>query len=149
LDEPEEYIDFMAKYRDWIAMKRFGIRPSTRPEEIVHHLASIRTTIDSKSYPFLGINTSLLDEHAKRVSAGMKRNYDSLSVAFKSMSYQETRRILEQSCAKNLVPIAETYLIGKVVTNVGFDTSINQTQMSKAFPDLKAPRGLGRKSKKG
>ena len=26
MDDPSEYIDFMAKYKDWISIKRLGIR---------------------------------------------------------------------------------------------------------------------------
>ena len=66
MDEPEEYIDFMAKYKDWVSIKRIGIRPETRPEEVVHYLAGVRTTIDVKSYPMLKINTQMLDQQAER-----------------------------------------------------------------------------------
>lgn len=147
MDEPEEYIDFMAKYKDWVAMKRLGIRPSTRPEEVVHHLAAIRATIESKSYPMLGINTQVLDEQAKKLTAGMKKSYSSLASAITGMQSPETRRALEQASAKNLIPLAETYLLGRVISNAGFDTSINQTLMSRIFPDLKLPKAPGRLGK--
>jgi hypothetical protein len=145
--EPEEYVDFMAKYKDWIAIKRLGIRDTTKPEEVVHHLAAIRSIVDTKSYPMLGINTQMLDEHAKRLTEGTKKNYASLAGAINGMQTPETKRVLEQASRKELIPLAETYLLGKVISNAGFDTGINQTLMSKVFPDLKAPKVLGRHGK--
>lgn len=151
MDEPEEYIDFMAKYRDWISIKRIGIRPETKPEEVVHYLAGIRTTIDSKSFPMLKINTSALDEYANTLSAGMKKSYGSLASALNKMDSPETKKVLVESSSKELSSLAEIYLLGKVISNIGFDTSINQKAISKIFPEIKTPKPLGRagKSKKG
>ncbi len=147
MDEPEEYIDFMAKYRDWVSIKRIGIRPDTKPEEVVHYLAGIRATIDSKAFPMLGIKTAALDQYAERLSAGMKKNYGSLSGALSKMDVKETKSILVESCSKELVPVAEIYLLGKVISNLGFDTSINQKVISKIFPGIKTPKPLGRAGK--
>jgi hypothetical protein len=147
LDEPEEYIDFMAKYRDWISIRRIGIRPETKPEEVVQYLAGIRTTIDVKSYPMLGIKTSMLDDHANKISAGMRKSYSSLAGVLGKMDGTETKRIILESCSKELAPIAETYLLGKIISNLGFDVSINQKLMSKVYPDLKPPKALGRHGK--
>lgn len=147
MDEPEEYVDFMVKYKDWIAIKRLGIRSGTKPEEVVYHMAGIRSTMDGKSYPMLGIKTNILDEHAKKLCAGMKKSYASLASALNLISSTDTKKILEQSCTKELAPIAETYLLAKITTTIGFDTGINQTLMSKIFRDLKAPKALGRVGK--
>ncbi len=150
MDGPEERIDFMAKYRDWVSIKRLGIHSDTKPEEVVHHLASIRSTIERKSYTFLGIKTELLDEHAKSLCAGTRKNYTSLATTINRMANPETKRVLENAASRELMPIAEAYLLGRVVNAVGFDTEVNQTMMSKIFPDLKPPRAPGRlgKSKK-
>lgn len=151
MEEPDQYIDFMAKYKDWVSIKRLGIRPDTKPEEIVHYLAALRTTIDNKSYSFLGIKTNILDEYAKRLSQGKRKSYNSLAEVSNSLAGSETKSMLESSCEnRSLVPLAEIYLLGRVLTNLGFDTSINQTVMSKIFPGLKPPKAPGRlgKSKK-
>ena len=151
MDEPNEYIDFMAKYKDWISFKRLGIRPDTKPEEIVHHMAGIRSIIDGKAYLLLGIKTDLLDGHANKITSGMRKGYGSLAKAVESMGGEETKNALANSCEnKELVPIAETYLLGKVLTNLGYDTGINQATMAKIFPNLKMPKapGMGRGRKK-
>ena len=149
MDEPDQYIDFMAKYKDWISIKRLGIREDTRPEEVVHYLAGVRSTIDVKSYPMLAIKTSMLDEQAAKVCLGSKKNYQSLSAAIAKLSDPDTKKVVSESCSKELTPLAEIYLLSKVVTTIGYDTSINQTVMSKVFPGLKPPKKpLGRKGKK-
>jgi hypothetical protein len=147
LEDPEEHVDFMAKYRDWVSIKRLGIHPTTKPEEVVHHLAAIRSTIERKSYIFLGIKTEMLDEHAKSLCSGMRKNYSSLASAINKMSDPETKRVLESASGKELMPIAEAYLLGRVVNTIGFDTEINQAMMSRIFPDLKPPRVPGRLGK--
>lgn len=147
MDEPDEYIDFMAKYKDWISIKRLGIREATKPEEVVHHMAAIRGTIDSKSYLLLGIKSSILDQQAKNICAGSRKSYESLAAALSKMNSSETKKVISEACSKELAPLAETYLLGKILTTIGYDASINQAQMSKIFPYLKTPKPLGRGKK--
>ncbi|MGI0100949.1 MAG: DUF2666 family protein [Candidatus Micrarchaeaceae archaeon] len=147
MDEPEEYIDFMAKYKDWVSIKRLGIRADTKPEEIVHYLAGVRSTADSKGYSFLAIKTAVLDEHAKNICAGMRKNYSSLSSALAKMDSQDTKKAISESCGKELTPLAEAYLIGRIMANIGYDSGINQQTMSKIYPNLKVKKGLGRSAK--
>jgi uncharacterized protein DUF2666 len=146
MDDPDQYIDFMAKYKDWISIKRMGIRPNTRPEEVVFHMAGIRNTIDAKAFGFLGINTSIIDNIAVRATQGKKKSYSSLSECIMNLNNQDTKKILEDSCGekKELVPIAEIYLIGKVLTNLNFDSSISQLALSKIYKDLKIKKPKGR-----
>jgi hypothetical protein len=152
MDDPSEYIDFMAKYKDWISIKRMGIYANTKPEEVVFHLALVRTTIDNKAFPILGINTSMLDAVANKATAGKKKSYASLSEAILALNNAETKKVIADSCGekKELAPVAEIYLMGKVLTNLKFDSSINQEALSKIYPDLKMkkPRGkMGGKAK--
>jgi hypothetical protein len=150
VDEAEEYIDFLAKYKDWVAIKRIGIRPETKPEEIAYYLAGIRTTIDSKAYKFLGIKTSVLDEFIARVTSGKRKSYGSLSEVINAISGPEAKAALSDACGENKsqVPLAEIYMLGKAISAIGFDVSLNQTIMSKVFPELKPPKKPpGRKKK--
>ncbi len=151
MDDPDQYIDFMAKYKDWISIKRMGIRPNTRPEEVVFHMAGIRNTIDAKAFGFLGINIGIIDNIAASATQGKKKSYTSLSECILNLNNPETKRVLEQSCGekKELVPIAEIYLIGKVLTNLNFDASISQLALSKIYKDLKIKKPRGRVGGKG
>ncbi|MDE1856992.1 MAG: DUF2666 family protein [Candidatus Micrarchaeota archaeon] len=150
MDEPSDYIDFIAKYRDWISVKRMGIRPETKPEEVVYHLAGIRTTIDSKAYRLLGINTSVLDTEAARLASGQRKGFQSLGQAISNIEGKESKAALESACGekRELKPIAEIYLLSKVASELKMDVSINQLIMSKIFPELKPPKAPGRGRKK-
>ncbi len=149
--EAEEYVDFMVKYKDWIALKRMGIRETTKPEEIVFHLAGIRRVIDNKSYGLLGIKTQVLDAYANAATAGLRKNANSLATVAQKFGESDAKGAIDQACDnKNLKPLAEIYLLSKMVTNTGYDTSINQEAMSKIWKELKVkkPRGrLGSKAK--
>jgi hypothetical protein len=64
LDEPDQYIDFMVKYKDWISISRQELDANTKPEEIAFLLNNIRMSVESKYYKFLGIDTAKLDSFA-------------------------------------------------------------------------------------
>jgi hypothetical protein len=150
LDEAEEYIDFMAKYKDWISIKRLGIREGTKPEEVVNHMAAIRSTIDYKSYPMLGIKTKILDDCAAKMCLGSKKNYQSLADALVKMNGSEAKSAIADSCPKELSSIAEVYLLSKVMTTIGFDSGITPEKLKKIYPYLKLPKapGMGKGKKK-
>jgi Protein of unknown function (DUF2666) len=150
LEEPDEYIDFMAKYKEWISIRRLGIREKTTPQEVVYHLAGIRTVIDAKALPLLGIKGSLLDSFAKSVTEGLKKKAADLSVAVAKLDSPDAKKAIDDSCDnKVLTPIAKAYLLNKIISNLGFETGVDQLSMSKIFPELKPPKapGMGRKKK--
>jgi hypothetical protein len=148
--EPEEFIDFMIKYRDWVAIKRMGIRQDTKPHEIVFHLAGIRGSIDKRAYSLLGIKTAVIDAFAASLTAGQRKSYDSLSTAIASLGKPEAKRVIDEACGENkdLKPLAETYLLDRTITGIGYDTFLNQQAMSKIWKELKLPKQRGRKAKK-
>ena len=149
MDEPEEYVDFLAKYKDWISIKRLGIRPDTKPEEIVFHMAGIRNTIDVKAFPFMGIKTAPLDAAASKLTEDKRKSFADLSQAILGLNGTEAKRAVEEACAdkKELAPLAWIYLIGRVLNNLDYDASINQKTISKIFPNLKIKKPLGRQKK--
>ncbi len=153
MDEPDEYVDFMAKYRDWVAFKRLGIRESTSPQEVAFHISGIKYTIDSRISKLLDIDTDAVDSYADGITNGMKKSFADLSKAAEALTNAKTKEVLSSSVKrKENVPLAEAYLLNKVVTNLGFDTFPNQILMSKAYPELKLPKeikmAMGRAKKK-
>ncbi|MEM0149505.1 MAG: DUF2666 family protein [Candidatus Micrarchaeaceae archaeon] len=148
-DEPSEYVDFMVKYKDWVAIKRLGIRDQTRPEEIAFHLAGIRNSIDGRVFRLLGIDTEKLDSLASSIAQGKKGNYSALGDALKELDKKEIKAQVESSCNDSkLSKIAGIYVLNKVMLDMGFDSSINQGMLSKIYPDLKVKIPLGAKKKK-
>ena len=150
MEEPDQFIDFMIKYKDWVAIKRMGIRDNTTPQEVVFHLAGVRGSIDKKAYGILGIKTSVIDSFAENLAKGQRKSYDTLSALISSLGKPEAKKIVEEACAGNndLKPLVETYLLDKVITSLGYDTFLNQAAMSKIWKELKLPKLRGRKAKK-
>ncbi|EQD51157.1 hypothetical protein B2A_07015 [mine drainage metagenome] len=149
MDDPSEYVDFMVKYKDWVAIKRLGIRGQTRPEEVVFHLAGIRNSIDNRAFKLLGINTEKLDSLASAIVQGKKGNYSALGEALKELDKRDIKAQIEGACPDaKLAKIAGIYTLNRIMLNNGFDSTINQEMLSKVFPDLKVKLPPGAKRKK-
>lgn len=148
-DEQTESIDFFAKYKDWVVVKRMTIRPDTKPEEISFHLAGIRQTLDKKAFFFLGIDMPKLDEYAASVTAGKRKNFNDLAEVVGKLASAEAKSILKDACAgkPEHSDIASAYLLRQVAQNLGFDVDVNQVMLSKVYKDLKIKKPLGRQKK--
>ncbi len=145
----EEHVDFTAKYRDWVSIRRMAIYGDTKPEEVVYHLAGIRWVVDSKSFVFLGIDVAALDDYSSKVAGDPKKGYRNLADAIARMDSAEAKGVISASCPdKSLVPIAQSYLLGRIISISGYSTSVSQTALSKIYKHLKPPKGLGRAKKK-
>ncbi len=145
-------VEFSARWKDWVAVKKMTIRNDTKPEEIAFNLASIRQSIDRKAYEILGvyINIKELDDYASKVVSGRKKNFKEIADSIQELSTAESRKAIESACVKNtdLKDIASTYLLRKVVQLIGFDFDVNQEMLAKAYKDLKLPKQRGRQPKK-
>ena len=148
-DSEKDSIEFLAKYKDWIAIKKMSITEEVKPEEVAFHLASIRQTIDRKAFEILGIDTKELDSFAENVTKGARKGYKALADAVASLSTKEAREAVEKACNSKpeLEEVANAYLLRKVVQNLGFDFDVNQEMLAKVYPYLKIPKPLGRKPK--
>ncbi len=146
MEEEGDYIDFMAKYKEWISIKRLAVWPDTKPEEISFHMAGISGVIDSKAPIFLGIDTQKLEALAAKMTEGRKKGYESLSEVISLLGTKEVKGIISDSCGerKEISKLAEACLLGKILKNMGMYSSITQEAMTKIFPDLKIKKPLGR-----
>lgn len=145
MDIPDEYVDFAVKYKDWVAIKRLRVLPDTKPEEVAFHLAGISSTIDSKAYNLLGINTNSLDSYASNSTSNLKKGVMAVGEVLSRINSAEAKKAIEDSCTnKAVVPLARTYLMNRLIGSMNVQTNITQEAMSKIFTDLKAPKFPGR-----
>lgn len=150
MEDPDEYVDFMAKYRGWVSIKRMGIRSSTRPEEISFHLASIRSSIDGHAYSILGIGTDRLDSLAKELASGKSKTYDSAGSIIKELSSPEMKKRVREACENDTAAkLAASYVLNRALLELNYETSLRPETMAKLYPELKfkPPRGAGRRRK--
>ncbi len=141
----EGYIDFKARYGDWIAVKRMTIYRDTTPQKIAFHLAGIGASAESKSYKVLGIKTELLDELSSKATKGLlKKKYESLSAALAEMAKPEAQKVILSSIPdRSKMQTAAHYLMDKMALELGLPTAMSQKTLSKIYPELKPPRAPG------
>ena len=145
-------VEFSAKWKDWIAVKKLTIREDTKPEEVAFSLASIRQSIDRKAFEIFGEHIDIvgLDSYAAKIASNKKKNFKDMADVILQLSSTESKKVVENSCSKNpdLKDIASTYLFRKVVQALGFDFDVNQEMLAKIYKELKLPKPRGRQPKK-
>jgi len=142
-------IEFLARYKNWVAVKKISITLNTKPEEIVLQMSSIRQSVDKKSFELLGIDTTKLDAYASQLSSGKRKSYGSLAELIQKLESAEAKEAVSGAVGgrRELVEIASTYLFRKTVQSLAFDFDVNAGMLQKAFPNLKIPKPPGRKPK--
>ena len=145
----EDHIDFLAKYGDWIAIKRMSIHSNTTPQEIAYHLAGRRAASDGKAYKILGIDTTVLESYVDRVVGPMRKNYESLGTAISALASPEAKKAISDAASgkKELEDVAACYLVGKLTSAMGKPAAVDQLLLSKIYKELKPPKQVGRKKK--
>ncbi len=142
-------IEFLARYKNWLAVKKISINEKTPTEEIVLQMASIRQSVDKKSFELLGIDTAKLDAYAAQLTGGARKSYGNLAGVVEKLGTGEAKDAVGSSTGgkQELVEIAATYLFRRTVQNMAFDFDVNPEMLQKAFPNLKLPKPPGRKPK--
>ena len=142
-------IEFTARYKEWLAVKKISIAEGTKPEEVVLQLAGIRQSIDRKAFEILGIDTKLLDAYGTSITSGMRKSYSNLSQVVGLLGKKEAKEQAAKACngKSELEEIAGIYLFRNVVQKLMFDFDVNQEMLQKAYPNLKLPKPPGRRPK--
>ncbi len=144
----EGEILFSAKYKDWIAVKKKTIDDKTEDKEIIAILSSISNTTARKAFDFSGINKSIIEEYAAKLTRGKRKGLSNLVTIFSELKQNELKENLLKACPKEeLLPIAEAYFMNCVLSNLAYSTSVTIELLSKIYPDLKLPKPRGRRKK--
>jgi hypothetical protein len=72
----DEKIEFSAKYKDWLVVKRLSITDQTPLQSVLYILANIWGTIESKLPDYLaanGVNIADLDAQAEKLAAELSK----------------------------------------------------------------------------
>ncbi|MEW6328507.1 MAG: DUF2666 family protein [Candidatus Micrarchaeota archaeon] len=156
-------ISFAAKYKEWISIKKMSIDESTSEPEIVHMLAGLCDTLNRKAFEFTRIDLAKIDEYAARLTSGKRKGFGSLAEVFGSIKSAEAKEILAGSLSgvkmpqeeeagegakmtgpKALMPVAEAYLIQRILVNLWYDAGVGAESLAKAYPKLKFAKPRGR-----
>lgn len=137
-------INFLAKYRDWVVIKRMSVDENTKDEEVAVAIASINSTLTRKAFDFCGINRQAIDEYAKKIAKGRRKAYKNLAEAIASVKQSELKRELLNSCDEKLLSIAEAYFLRSLINALGFKVDASLEALSKIYPELRVPKPRGR-----
>lgn len=141
-------INFSAKYKDWISIKKMDIDEKTATPEVVHMLSNVGDSIARKAFEFSGIDRGKIDSYVLDLIKGKRKGYSTLSEIFGSIKQNELKEILISASSEQLLPIAEVYFMRSLLRNLGYDVEINGEMLSKIYPELKFPKPKGRFGKR-
>ena len=147
----EENVSFCAKYKEWLVIKKMGIDETTTPQEVAGTLASINATLVRKSFDFLKINTSIIDEYSSSLVKGKRKAWGNIGEIFSSLKPAEISTKLKEACPEEkLLPVAEAYFLRSLLSAMGFELQPTTEMLSHIYPELKIakPRGNFGKQKK-
>ncbi len=138
-------IVFMAKYGDWVSVKKMSITKDTKPEEVAAHLSSIRMATDRKAAQILGIDTDVLEAYATNFMGTMRKSAANLEKITNALGEAEAMKEIESSCKgdKELGNAAKTYLFSVMLSNLKLDLEVSPETLMSMFPGLKIPKPKG------
>ncbi len=141
-----EGISFMAKYKDWISIKKLSIHENTKPEEVSAHLSSIRMAADRKTAQILGVNTENIDIYASAATENMRKSAANLEKITVLLCSPEAKKEIDAACGEDasLRDAAIIYLFGRMLQNIKIDLEVSIDTLMDMFPGLKIPKPKGR-----
>ncbi len=131
----ENEIAFIAKYKDWIAIKKMSISNETKDYEVAGILSNINTTLVRKAFDFMNPNREM-EKLAVTATRWKRKSFANLANALRQIS---------SSLSGN--KINDAYLLKHVFENLGFAPYANVDMLIQAYPDLKPIKPRGRIAK--
>ncbi len=140
-----EGISFMAKYKEWVSIKKLSIDEKTKPEEVSAHLSSIRLATDRKIPQILGVNTDNLEIYASESTGNMRKSAANVEKITQILCSPETKKQIDSSVTDQTIrDAAVIFLFGKMLQNIKVDLEVSPDTLMDMFPGLKIPKPKGR-----
>ena len=136
-------VSFMAKFKDWIAIKKMSVGEKTRPEEIAALLGGITATIDRKTFELVGVKTDIIDPYVDSLTKGKRKSYGVLAEILSGLKPGELKSKLIEASDENKYPLAESYFLRRILVTLGYSAWLDLENLQKAFPELKIPKPRG------
>lgn len=131
----EGQIALIARYKDWISIKKMGLETTTKDYEVAGILSSINSTLVKKAFDFLSPDRGM-EKIAAEATRGKRKSFINLA---------ESLRKVEGYLTGN--EINDAYLLKCVFENLGFAPYANVDVLVPAYPDLKTSKPRGRVAK--
>ncbi len=132
---PVGKIALLAKYKNWVAIKKMGIVPGVQDYEVSGTLCAISETLAKKAFDFAQIDLPALDSEAKKLTKGARKSYSAIGEAISTLPQK----------GKN--DVENAYLLFAILREFKVRPFANREMLSKQYPDIKTPKPRGRMPK--
>jgi len=102
----DEKIEFMAKYKDWMCVKRLNIDSNTRPKDIVYILGAVWASIEDRLGQYLaesGVDMAQLDAAANKIALEIGPK---VSTSFRGVDDELAKEVAKLYVARKAMEIA-------------------------------------------
>jgi hypothetical protein len=127
-----DFIGFIGKYCDWIAIKKLGLE-NVQDYEVSAILAGINHTVVNKAFDFAGLKKD--DALVNAIAGGRRRSLGNVALALRALEPKLTGGQ------------EDAYLVCKVLETLGYKPYASPEMLTDAHPDIKPPKVKGRKPK--
>jgi hypothetical protein len=131
-EEIGDFIGFIGKYKDWVAIKKLGME-KVQDYEVSGILSGINHSIVNKAFEFAGVNKN--DSLVSSVTSGKRKSYANLAAVLKE---------LEPKLPNGT---DSAYVVCKVFETLNYKPYASPDMLTEAYPDIKPPKVKGRKPK--
>lgn len=146
----EKYIQFVANYDDWVAIKKLKIEPGMDPKTVMEFLASLTISVDRKVEENLGkmIDLKKLDSAIEQVVIG--KSEEEIASALKEVNSRKVSAVinevstlekLQKNEQKELAGFCKAYAMRKVLKKCGTVMDYSEIEI----PGLKRAMKTGKK----
>jgi hypothetical protein len=131
-EEIGDFIGFMGKYRNWVAIKKLGLEKA-QDYEVAGILSGVNYTLVNKGFDFSGMKKD--DGLVESVVRGKRRAFGNVAIALRELEPK-----LEGGGS-------DAYLVCKTLEGIGYKPYASPDMLTDAYPDIKPPKVRGRKPK--
>ena len=143
----EKYIQLIANYEDWVAIKKLKIEPTTDSRTVMQFLAALGISLDKKIEENLRKIADLkkLDEALKEIEAGKKA--ENIALLIETVNSGKINRVIKEICEiegmqpkeKNeLIEFCKVYALKKTMKEAGLYIDYSTIQLK--IPGMKKPK---------
>lgn len=147
----EKYIQLIANYDDWVAIKKLKIEPATDPHTVMEFLASLTISVDRKVEDNLGklVDLKKLDAAIEQVSIG--KTEEEIASALKEVNSRKVSAVINEISAleklqkneqKELADFCRAYATRKILKKCGGMIDYSEIEI----PGLKRAMKTGKKT---
>lgn len=131
-EKPEDVIAFIAKYKDWVSVKKLGLE-NVQDYEVSGILSGINHTVVTKIFDFAGVNKD--EALADSIAKAKRKSYGNLLGALRELEPKLTGEP------------EDAFVVLKVFEKLGYKPYASPEMLTDAHPDIKPPKVKGRKPK--